>query len=193
MPDTSRAARYILKDYVNARLLYCHPPPGIDSDAFMAGSRAQALRRIKQAELDGKKRAPTTRVTKGADTFVNTPNDVMISVAEARERQATSKSVKQSAASAPARTGAQISQGLDGTFFKEEGPSARPVAKGVVGQGLAGGYSRTTMYPHAQAVGSDGTPLGPGARRIDAVAGRDKSKRHFKVKEGKKRSGRGYD
>lgn len=27
-PDESRAARYILKDYVNGKLLYCHPPPG---------------------------------------------------------------------------------------------------------------------------------------------------------------------
>ena len=26
-PDESRAARYILKDYVKGRLLYCHPPP----------------------------------------------------------------------------------------------------------------------------------------------------------------------
>lgn len=26
-PDESRAARYILKDYVTAKLLYCHPPP----------------------------------------------------------------------------------------------------------------------------------------------------------------------
>lgn len=27
-PDTARAARYILKDYVNGKLPYCHPPPG---------------------------------------------------------------------------------------------------------------------------------------------------------------------
>lgn len=26
-PDESRAARYVLKDYVNGRLLFCHPPP----------------------------------------------------------------------------------------------------------------------------------------------------------------------
>ena len=29
-PDQSRAARYILKDYVNGKLLFCHPPP-VDS------------------------------------------------------------------------------------------------------------------------------------------------------------------
>lgn len=27
-PDQPRSARYILKDYVNGKLLYCHPPPG---------------------------------------------------------------------------------------------------------------------------------------------------------------------
>ncbi|KAK3944155.1 large subunit GTPase 1 [Diplogelasinospora grovesii] len=31
-PDQSRAARYILKDYVNGKLLYCEPPPGQDID-----------------------------------------------------------------------------------------------------------------------------------------------------------------
>lgn len=36
-PDESRAARYILKDYVNGKLLYCHPPPHdpeIDGNEF---------------------------------------------------------------------------------------------------------------------------------------------------------------
>jgi large subunit GTPase 1 len=38
-PDESRAARYVLKDYVNGKLLYCHPPPAepeIDGQAFNA-------------------------------------------------------------------------------------------------------------------------------------------------------------
>ncbi|KAM8804811.1 large subunit GTPase 1 homolog [Eudromia elegans] len=33
-PDQPRSARYILKDYVNGKLLYCHPPPGVDPDDF---------------------------------------------------------------------------------------------------------------------------------------------------------------
>ncbi|KAK4453789.1 large subunit GTPase 1 [Podospora aff. communis PSN243] len=34
-PDQSRAARYVLKDYVNGKLLYCEPPPGdIDGKDF---------------------------------------------------------------------------------------------------------------------------------------------------------------
>ena len=39
-PDESRAARFILKDYVNGKLLYCHPPPvepEIDGKEFNKG------------------------------------------------------------------------------------------------------------------------------------------------------------
>jgi hypothetical protein len=34
IPDGSRAARLILKDYVNGKLLYCYPPPGVNSEEF---------------------------------------------------------------------------------------------------------------------------------------------------------------
>ncbi|KAI5281734.1 Large Subunit Gtpase 1-like [Manis pentadactyla] len=33
-PDQPRSARYILKDYVSGRLLFCHPPPGRDPVTF---------------------------------------------------------------------------------------------------------------------------------------------------------------
>nr|XP_057929681.1 large subunit GTPase 1 homolog [Doryrhamphus excisus] len=33
-PDQPRSARYILKDYVNGKLLYCQPPPHIHADDF---------------------------------------------------------------------------------------------------------------------------------------------------------------
>ncbi|XP_068209925.1 large subunit GTPase 1 homolog [Palaemon carinicauda] len=34
IPDNSRAARYVLKDYVNGKLLYCHAPPGVPQADF---------------------------------------------------------------------------------------------------------------------------------------------------------------
>lgn len=39
LPDESRAARYILKDYVNGKLLFVHPPPepGVSPDEFNVG------------------------------------------------------------------------------------------------------------------------------------------------------------
>ncbi|KAF6120164.1 large 60S subunit nuclear export GTPase 1 [Phyllostomus discolor] len=33
-PDQPRSARYVLKDYVSGKLLYCHPPPGRDPMTF---------------------------------------------------------------------------------------------------------------------------------------------------------------
>ncbi|XP_076879547.1 large subunit GTPase 1 homolog [Brachyhypopomus gauderio] len=33
-PDQSRSARYVLKDYVSGKLLYCHPPPHISAEHF---------------------------------------------------------------------------------------------------------------------------------------------------------------
>uniref|UniRef100_A0A8B9KMR9 Large subunit GTPase 1 homolog n=1 Tax=Astyanax mexicanus TaxID=7994 RepID=A0A8B9KMR9_ASTMX len=33
-PDQSRSARYVLKDYVSGKLLYCHPPPHINPEDF---------------------------------------------------------------------------------------------------------------------------------------------------------------
>ncbi|EGG08778.1 uncharacterized protein MELLADRAFT_77243 [Melampsora larici-populina 98AG31] len=63
-PDESRAARPILKDYVNARLLYCEPPPvpGIKPDEFnAAGLRSNIVPR---------KLAPINRVPVNADTYI---------------------------------------------------------------------------------------------------------------------------
>ncbi|KAI8365778.1 hypothetical protein BD560DRAFT_401670 [Blakeslea trispora] len=70
-PDEARAARYILKDYVNGKLLYCHPPPGIDGKEFNEEINEAALKIIK-------KLAPTTRVPSTALNYVapadGTPN-----------------------------------------------------------------------------------------------------------------------
>ncbi|KAI8328140.1 hypothetical protein BC941DRAFT_497170 [Chlamydoabsidia padenii] len=62
-PDESRAARYILKDYVNGKLLYCHPPPGIQDDEFNQENHEAALQ-------TQKKLAPTTRVPAHALNYV---------------------------------------------------------------------------------------------------------------------------
>ncbi|KAJ7397207.1 Large subunit GTPase 1 like protein [Pitangus sulphuratus] len=48
-PDQPRSARYILKDYVNGKLLYCHPPPGIDPSDFQHQHQRCLESRIVQA------------------------------------------------------------------------------------------------------------------------------------------------
>ncbi|XP_066260673.1 large subunit GTPase 1 homolog isoform X1 [Euwallacea similis] len=33
-PDNARAARYVLKDFMNGRLLYCHAPPNVEQEVY---------------------------------------------------------------------------------------------------------------------------------------------------------------
>ncbi len=48
-PDVQRGARYILKDYMNGKLLYCYPPPGVEADAFQE-HRYEASQEVKYVE-----------------------------------------------------------------------------------------------------------------------------------------------
>ncbi|VDB99574.1 unnamed protein product [Peniophora sp. CBMAI 1063] len=103
-PDEARAARYILKDYVNAKLLYCHPPPDTDPDAFNQETHTHALEKYAD-----KKRAPTTHVRKNADTYV--PAEIT------------------SSDGAPVQ--GHRSKAVDEKFFEDgTGLSARPFVKG---------------------------------------------------------------
>ncbi|KAK3788028.1 hypothetical protein RRG08_051102 [Elysia crispata] len=43
VPDAPRASRYILKDYVKGKLLYCEPPPGVDGRDFQDKDRVIKL------------------------------------------------------------------------------------------------------------------------------------------------------
>lgn len=65
-PDEARAARYILKDYVNAKLLYCHPPPDVSDEAYNRDAHLKVLQKLAK-----KKRAPMSRVAKNADTYID--------------------------------------------------------------------------------------------------------------------------
>lgn len=214
MPDTSRAARHVLKDYVNAKLLYAHPPPGIEADFFMETSREQTIARLDAEYAAGRKRAPTTNVGKNADTYVGPstapapaagaegedeeaepqPEIAAPAAPTARQRQLITRSIKANAASAPGRTGSQMAAALDGVFFTESGPAARPVVSGSR-QGPADkqeggvGFSRDTRYPHQRQLGPDGMPIS----QYSTMGRNNADKKHFKTKEGKKRSGKGYD
>jgi large subunit GTPase 1 len=67
-PDESRAARYVFKDYMNAKLLYGHPPPGVDGDDFNEEQRDRA-----RASLAGRKLAPPSASEASAADKLNAP------------------------------------------------------------------------------------------------------------------------
>lgn len=174
-PDEARAARYLLKDYVNAKLLFCHPPPSFPADEFNRESQDLMLRRVM-----GKKRAPTTRVGKNADTY-----------------QLLGDPLSDPSDPSPAPGQSQKSRILDKQFFDENvGLSARPFTKGM-GQRIQS-VSRPILYPHHHLVANDGTPLSANdAQTVALMAsmeGRSPGKKgHKKVKRVKQRSGKGYD
>ncbi|KAG6817702.1 hypothetical protein H0H87_004493 [Tephrocybe sp. NHM501043] len=165
-PDEARSARYVLKDYVNGKLLYCHSPPGIPEDEFNQATNEGALLRS-----SGKKRAPVTRVGKGADTFVaaNTP-------------EVPSRSILLAQGHGPK------SRAIDHDFFEHNATlSSRAFIQSSLRHGEA--FSRPTSYPHQNAVANDGTLLK--SRNIASVPG--DGKKHYKIRRTKQRSGRGYD
>lgn len=174
-PDEARAARYILKDYVNAKILYCHPPPGIPEDEFNEDTRRLALKRA-----EGKKRAPTTRVVKGADTFVT-------SIASPQPQDG-------SAVALPAQGTGHRTQRLDQEFFTNNSSGA-----GGVYTRNGQEFSRSKLYPHQNAVADDGTPVSGRRARIASVLasasaeGALGKKHHKKMKRVKQRSGKGYE
>lgn len=170
-PDEARAARYILKDYMNARLLYCHPPPDLESNMFNEETRALALERA-----EGTKKGPLTRVGKNASTFIplNAP----------APQEGTDSTIVQG-------TGRRTKI-LDQNFF-ENGTvlSPRPFVQGGGNNGVE--IDRVKLYPHQQAVASDGTPLDPRQMKPVAPGQGPGKKHHKKPKKVKQRSGAGYD
>jgi large subunit GTPase 1 len=174
-PDESRAARYILKDYVNAKLLYCHPPPEQDGKAFNEETAAIQLHQVL-----GKKKAPITRVGKNADTAPEALSSVPM----------TNES------GIPAQPQSVKTRALDREFFDSQAMGGRPYVKGGNRDGKA--FVRAKLYPHQNSVANDGTPLDPNQARAAAILeasgiGMGSGKKHFKMKRGKQRSGKGYD
>ncbi|KIJ64999.1 hypothetical protein HYDPIDRAFT_124392 [Hydnomerulius pinastri MD-312] len=175
-PDEARAARYILKDYVNGKLLFCHPPPETSEESFNARTHELSLIRA-----IGKKRAPVTRVTKGADTFVpavpiptSTPDSIL-----------------------PAQASGLKSLAVDKEFFAHNSAlSAHAFVQGSARHGQE--FSRGKIYPHQNMVANDGTLLGGRMSKVAVlmhsagVEGNEK-KHHKKGKRVKQRSGKGYD
>lgn len=170
-PDEARAARYILKDYVNGKLLFCHPPPGTSEESF--NQRTHELSLIRAA---GKKRAPATRVVKGADTYV---------------AAVPTPSLDHDSISTTRTVGAK-SLALDREFFAHDAPlSSRPFVQGSAQHGQ--GFTRGRSYPHQNMVANDGTLLGPGSGVVIMNGEGVGKKHHKKGKRVKQRSGKGYD
>lgn len=167
-PDEARAARYILKDYVNGKLLFCHPPPGVSGLEFNQPNYQNTIRK-----LAGKRHAPVTRVGKDSDTFV--PSNF---------------STTDSTTLLPAKAEGTRSRAIDQAFFDNGAGflDSRPFI-----QQSGQPFSRLMMYPHQHSVAADGTPIDPHHARIFTLLKDSEGKKHKKVKRVKQRSGKGYE
>jgi large subunit GTPase 1 len=158
-PDESRSARYVFKDYVNAKLLFAHPPPGVSADDFNEQQRAKA-----RASLAGRRIAPPPSVAAGG-------------VLDADSGLARNElSPHQQANLAGKKTRA-----LDSAFFGQASAGVTTMGRRLApGQQLRG------------KINSDGT-VADGQQANDAAQSAASSKKHFKGKKAKQRSGHGYD
>ncbi|KAI5480703.1 ribosome biogenesis large subunit GTPase 1 [Pseudohyphozyma bogoriensis] len=175
--DTARASRVILKDYVNGKLLYCHPPPGVPVEEF--NSELRDLDRLRSLGLLKRKQAPTTRVPVNADTYISQVGEQGAATAHSKTRQSSRANA------------------LDRTFFAGT-LHGRPGVRGVAGEMNGPEFSRVKMFAHQGMVGADGKAVkGKSVRKkakeAAAAAGEEGGKKHFKPRRQKQRSGRGYD
>ncbi len=68
IPDTSRASRIVLKDYVNGKLLYCHAPPTVSQEEFQSTGLSEGNVIIPEEGIDGEPVEPVhRRVNKNAE------------------------------------------------------------------------------------------------------------------------------
>lgn len=66
IPDGSRAARLILKDYVNGKLLYCYPPPGYDPVEFQQYAQSFPLVEETESADENNEETTATKTTSAA-------------------------------------------------------------------------------------------------------------------------------
>ncbi|KAG0090232.1 hypothetical protein BGZ93_009241 [Podila epicladia] len=175
-PDESRAARYVLKDYVNGKLLYCAPPPNFDPIEF--NQEHNQLDRFTK-----RKQAPTHRLPASASTFIN--------MAAVTPLTHTGSGTGKTAA-------------VDSSFFSPGRKTQfLPKVTGKMAIDVTNGMQRVQMFPHQQRTDNQGGYVSRKMRMqgvrdgllemgVDDVAGALGNKKHKKGKKNiKQRSGSG--
>ncbi|BFZ53035.1 hypothetical protein PYCC9005_000058 [Savitreella phatthalungensis] len=149
-PDESRAARYILKDYVNGKLLFVQPPPAkppIDAHDF-------------NAELYGgtvlRKRQPLTHVPRHASTYVEP--DISHPPAHLGNDDDDDQSLASGAYNARslAASGGLASRRMDRQFFSDEASSAAK-ARQLGSKAVRSAGGKVVMFPYQARLNDDGT------------------------------------
>lgn len=134
-PDESRAARYVLKDYVAGKLLYVQPPPnGVSGTEFNSEIYANS-------ESLAKKKAPASHVPPTASTYIHRgPSDL-------------SRGLQQQYSPAGL---------VDSSFFQQTKPVNAGI-KGIQSLAARGAHGtvngKVIMYPFQQRLAEDGNAM----------------------------------
>lgn len=196
-PDESRASRYILKDYVNAKLLYSHPPPGIDANKFNEETRELVIEALSHKHKN--KRAPANRVGKKSSTFIQQQHfsddeDFEENGIVEEDGSAIADSGRMTSSARPRQS--VKANVLDTNFFTDSGMSSRMLVNGVTAN-ASGDIARGALYPHQRRLDASGQRLsGRKMRELEAMGAiqAGSSKKHNKGnKRAKARSGGGYE
>ncbi|KAJ3077453.1 hypothetical protein HK102_005224 [Quaeritorhiza haematococci] len=157
-PDESRAARYVLKDYVNGKLLFCHPPPGIDPITF---NKETYQRMLASTNDDATVPDTTTQQrSQAADSLAQNLSNLSISAdnASSTPDEPDTESYPDSAAQSTH------------IILPDDKPA--PAAR-TVGKFASTNFSRVGLYPHQNKLDATGKLSGPSA---DTSASKGKGK-----------------
>lgn len=178
-PDESRAVRYVLKDYVNGKLLFCHPPPEIDGSP--AVDPAHFNRELYNRDHLPQKRRAQIEAAEGKDASLLTAQQKEVDFEDSDDEdvdlsefiplpESTQKSAK--------------SANIDSNFFKASGPSSaghlsHPFSHKYSTQGQA--QAKQLSGRKARTLVALERGLDPEDIRMEGKAG----KKHFKGKQAK--------
>ncbi|KOS19341.1 Large subunit GTPase 1 [Escovopsis weberi] len=171
-PDESRASRYILKDYVNGKLLFVHPPPGVED------ARAFNAELYDEAHLPERRRAALVAATEAL--ALDNPGDSDVELDEGADRLFD-------VASAPVAMPGAKSRKLDKNFFTPkniQGHVSRPFNYKYTEQGSVASEGGARILSGRKA--RTAVALENGLDPKDVQVG--SSKKHFK---GNSRDGKG--
>lgn len=130
-PDQSRAARYVLKDYVAGKLLYCDPPPTGDVDEHEFNAELYDV-----SHLPAKRQEAFVAAMEAASLEGGAgEDDDIISLADfipAPQQGAKSKNLDKAFFRPPARSAGHLSKPFNHRYseqgLQEMGPGAKPIS-----------------------------------------------------------------
>jgi len=170
-PDESRAARYILKDYVNGKLLFCHPPPASGEKGSVEGqTRVDPIDFNRElydlSHLPNKRQAIVTRSSNIPSIYAVNKGDPLLSPTPSSTTPITDGN--------PIREMGQKSQNLDKGFF---GPSGTLVGAGHLTMPFSHKYSE---QGRKELTGRKHRTMLALEKGIDPAELLNSSKKHFK-------------